>query len=814
VATDLSSDSRASRSWVFQANPDIFDLEALLATRPHETRWLVNQFKDDVRAGDRVYLWLSGPRAGLVAVAHTISDPSILPQAPKDAEFTLQPERLASDALRVSLAIDDVLDPPLPKQAFTRDPVLRQATIIRAPYQTNFQLTTEQDEAIGALIAGRDPWVGAIRLCRELLEDRARFDAEERDYKLEISERVILAMGLAKAPSGDLIDALKRVLAPPNNLLDWRTAAAFRSWVSSEPTDAAAALRELEQPGSPAERVDRFDERLPDDVGAYPGARLALASLFLMGIEPTRMPMFRATPFAVVERRLGWEAVHDGSLGAQYESHLAFAEEFSRRLGEAGVAVRDMLDVQGLLWWLGKSDLPNIVEWRGETSVADTEVDEDVGATVAALPSANISHANGILAEIADAEPVSLSELLERGDPERLFKSDRELASPRGRAQALVRLAKGLALLQPTGDLALTELGRAYIEAGDPSDPFAVTDGQARILRDAIEATSTPSAIGWGAALALSLWKTADDAESVHLGGFGRALALAGGVTQWNEEQTFYTQGRAYTALLTESKLLDAQRQVTAEGDALLQTVPLPAHPSLAELLAQVGPAALVVSEQPGAERVWWVNQGDTYVWSRDHNLLWAPRLDKAGRPKNHWTRLTEAQVGDRVLHYSGGSIRAVGTVTSQAVDEPRPSGFPNQGAWNNDGWRLSVHCQELAQPLALREIPSTWCTPTAGPFTSTGIVLQGYFLPVSSEFAAKLAAQFSQLGLNVVAADPIPGVNYVEPDFASIVARIIEGGLRLDEQTIRRYHLSLRTRGFVILSGLSGSGKTALASR
>ena len=219
-------------------------------------------------------------------------------------------------------------------------------------------------------------------------------------------------------------------------------------------------------------------------------------------------------------------------------------------------------------------------------------MDDAVGATLPALPSANISHANGILAEIADAEPVSLSELLERGDPERLFKSDRELASPRGRAQALVRFAKGLALLQPDGDLALSELGRAYVDAGDPSDPFAVTDGQARVLRDAIEASATPSAIGWGAALALSLWRTADDAESVHLGSFGRALALAGGVTQWNEEQTFYTQGRAYTALLTESRLLDDRRQLTAEGDALLQTVALPAHPSLAELLAQVGPAA------------------------------------------------------------------------------------------------------------------------------------------------------------------------------------------------------------------------------
>jgi len=35
---------------------------------------------------------------------------------------------------------------------------------------------------------------------------------------------------------------------------------------------------------------------------------------------------------------------------------------------------------------------------------------------------------------------------------------------------------------------------------------------------------------------------------------------------------------------------------------------------------------------------------------------------------------------------------------------------------------------------------------------------------------------------------------------------------MRLDDRTIRRYHLALATRGFVILSGVSGSGKTWLA--
>ncbi|MDQ3694441.1 MAG: AAA family ATPase [Chloroflexota bacterium] len=53
---------------------------------------------------------------------------------------------------------------------------------------------------------------------------------------------------------------------------------------------------------------------------------------------------------------------------------------------------------------------------------------------------------------------------------------------------------------------------------------------------------------------------------------------------------------------------------------------------------------------------------------------------------------------------------------------------------------------------------------------------------------------------------------SYSEPSFSEIVALVAGQGLRLDERTLRRYHLALKTRGFVILSGLSGSGKTWLA--
>jgi hypothetical protein len=52
----------------------------------------------------------------------------------------------------------------------------------------------------------------------------------------------------------------------------------------------------------------------------------------------------------------------------------------------------------------------------------------------------------------------------------------------------------------------------------------------------------------------------------------------------------------------------------------------------------------------------------------------------------------------------------------------------------------------------------------------------------------------------------------FVETAFPEIVSRVAAQGMRISDRTLRRYHLALQTRGFVILSGLSGTGKTWLA--
>ncbi len=53
---------------------------------------------------------------------------------------------------------------------------------------------------------------------------------------------------------------------------------------------------------------------------------------------------------------------------------------------------------------------------------------------------------------------------------------------------------------------------------------------------------------------------------------------------------------------------------------------------------------------------------------------------------------------------------------------------------------------------------------------------------------------------------------SYVPPSFDQIREHVIETeGIRISERLLRQYHVALEARGFVILSGISGSGKTWL---
>jgi hypothetical protein len=221
----------------------------------------------------------------------------------------------------------------------------------------------------------------------------------------------------------------------------------------------------------------------------------------------------------------------------------------------------------------------------------------------------------------------------------------------------------------------------------------------------------------------------------------------------------------------------------------------------------QTNPLLVRIRTEP---RVWWVNQGATYARARQGGYIWAPISDKSGGQPEHWQAMKYLREGDLVLNYANTQLRAVSRVVAESKPTSRPDPDRDQ-AWGEEGLRAELEYRDLAVPLALGEIPVEWRTRegSPGPFTKDGAVKQGYLFPVSDRFAARLNSEFPVLQLDLPSVAPIRA----DVTLDEIEASLAEIGLSIDSRTLRRYHLSLNTsRSFVILAGVSGTGKTWLA--
>src|SRR4051794_35312166 len=55
------------QTWIFQGNPDKFDLDAYLGTSPTQLPWLVTRYGQQIAVGDRVFIWRTQGSAKAVA---------------------------------------------------------------------------------------------------------------------------------------------------------------------------------------------------------------------------------------------------------------------------------------------------------------------------------------------------------------------------------------------------------------------------------------------------------------------------------------------------------------------------------------------------------------------------------------------------------------------------------------------------------------------------------------------------------------------------------------------------------------------------
>ncbi|OBI37122.1 McrB family protein [Mycobacterium colombiense] len=403
-----------------------------------------------------------------------------------------------------------------------------------------------------------------------------------------------------------------------------------------------------------------------------------------------------------------------------------------------------------------------------------------------AIPTLKFSYGNLLLARLRELGSANIEELLS-DHATQLFKSGESIENPKVRAGDCLRFARMLDLVvEDERRFKLTASGDAYAENVDSSNPWIVDETQAGVLRDRLSGSAP---LADDARIALQIVR--DISAGWSNDDLGRALADRSNSDQWQSDRTFESQGARYRELLIESGLIDRSGELTEEGVSFL-------------------------GQQTS---VWWVNQGATYAKERDGGFLWAPKLNRAGRPQYHWDTMDEVREGDVVLHYSNGSLRAASHVTAAARPAPNPL---NDQAWEAAGRLVESQYQELNEPVALAAIDEGARIRQGSPFTVTGAVQQVYLVRLQGDFVNELAQRFPELAPHLpsvpaAASTPTPSKAPTPPELFHDFAEAVEAsGLRFPagSNLVRSFLSSLLAKPFAILTGLAGSGKTQLAMR
>jgi predicted Mrr-cat superfamily restriction endonuclease len=151
-----------SGAWVFQANPKRFDLLRALDAGSAET-WSVNQHRQDIQPGDRVWFRVTGPAAGIYAVGRVAS----LPRKESN-EF---------GDWQADLTFESRISPPLLRGESDGDAVLAAAPAMTGLMGTNLALSAEADARLEEITEERLVPIAVSEPPVRLLEQKLNLDA-------------------------------------------------------------------------------------------------------------------------------------------------------------------------------------------------------------------------------------------------------------------------------------------------------------------------------------------------------------------------------------------------------------------------------------------------------------------------------------------------------------------------------------------------------------------------------------------------------------------------------------------------------------
>jgi 5-methylcytosine-specific restriction enzyme B len=231
-----------------------------------------------------------------------------------------------------------------------------------------------------------------------------------------------------------------------------------------------------------------------------------------------------------------------------------------------------------------------------------------------------------------------------------------------------------------------------------------------------------------------------------------------------------------------------------------------------------------IPEDQPS---IWWVCQGTSYNAQKQEGVLWAPLKNVGGKPQHHWETMKEVKINDIILHYSNGALRAVSQVQEAAVEQPKPESLSDQ-QWEEMGRLVVTEYHELNPPVPLEAISQDLLQLhiAKGPINKKGGVNQGYLFPFTLQGLSIVQnkskdtpwPEFTLLSEAEEVDQDVELVTLSDEEtnahLQMVKAYIQQQGFTYPEKLIENFYLSLKTKPFVILAGISGTGKTKLIQK
>ncbi|WP_291382258.1 AAA family ATPase [Demequina sp.] len=214
-------------------------------------------------------------------------------------------------------------------------------------------------------------WREVVALA-ERLSKVVDFDEHERDYKVEISERMRAVRSSVESDDPEWPQALVRALR--GNLIHFTTIMKVSEVVQSDREGARSALLNLwNQTDKTAAQVAWHQYLNGRDPKIYIGAALTTGSVLLFADESREFAPYRSEVVKKFARLVGEEPADDYSVADRWDQFVRLMDELGMRLRAAGLQVRDRLDAQGYFWALmhyGAKSVPDralaldLDEWR------------------------------------------------------------------------------------------------------------------------------------------------------------------------------------------------------------------------------------------------------------------------------------------------------------------------------------------------------------------------------------------------------------------------------------------------------------------